>query len=79
MTFSHPGVYPNPGIRKDGLKKYLNRTKGDHQKLGYTEFVTLVTSEVNISNLARAFSVSRNTVRKWVEIYHEEKSADTTK
>lgn len=60
-------------IRNLGLRQYLNANKDDHRGLGYKEFVTLYSAaHQNLTNLSRAFNVSRPTIMKWVDIYKEE-------
>lgn len=64
-------------IRDIGLKKYLDAHKAEHRGMGYKEFVTLhKDAKQNITNLARAFNISRPTIMKWIDIYKEEQGTD---
>lgn len=47
--------------------------------MGYTEFKSLLDAKVNLTNLARAFNVSRPTIIKWIDIFKEEQGVVTTK
>ncbi len=58
-------------IREKGLQSHLDTQSKNHNNFGYNDFVTMYTNGVNISNIARAFGVNRNTVRKWVLILLE--------
>lgn len=66
--------YKTPSIRDEGLTSYLNSTRTKHKGFGYDEFVTLVQSKVNVSNLARAMGVTRPTIESWLTIYREEQT-----
>ena len=59
-------------IRKLGLKKHLEATKTIHNNFGYDNFVVMLASGVNVSNIAKAYNVDRRTVVKWLQIYKEE-------
>ena len=65
---------PNPmlSIRRIGLKKHLNDTAEKHNGYAYDDFVKMVTSEVNVANLARVFNVDPRTVMNWLEVYQKE-------
>lgn len=70
---SHTPVYVPPSIRSQGLQIFLDTNAEKHNGLGYKQFYLFLESKVNITNIARAFKVSRPTAVNWLEIYHEEK------
>lgn len=51
-----------------GLRAYLDKTKDEHNDLGYDNFVSMINSGVNKSNLGRAFGVNRDTIYRWIRI-----------
>lgn len=71
--------YRNPSIKDVGLELFLNSSKEKHNNMGYTEFKSLLDAKVNLTNLARAFNVSRPTIIKWIDIFKEEQGVVTTK
>jgi len=59
-------------IRVQSLRTYLNTTVGEHRGKGYVSFVQMVDDGASNSYIARAFGVHRNTVFRWLKLYHEE-------
>lgn len=66
--------YKTERIEDIGLRAYLDKTKEQHNNFGYEEFATMITVEVNKSNIARAFGVNRETVRRWIRIKEREEN-----
>lgn len=64
-------------IKQIGLQAHLNQTKQQHNDFGYDAFVSMLGSEVNKSNIAKAFGVDRKTVTKWLEVYKGENNNGT--
>ena len=62
---------PTMSIKERGLDNYLNETADIHNGFGYEIFLKLVDHQ-DVSNLARAFRVSRNTMTKWVRVYKQQ-------
>lgn len=58
---------PN-SIKREGLKAYLNRTT----KLGFALFDESMRKGVSLESLRKLYEVSRPTIQKWVDIYHEQ-------
>lgn len=58
----------------DELRVYLNSSIDKHNGFSYDGFINMIESNVNTSNIARAFNVDRRTVANWIEIYQQEKS-----
>lgn len=50
---------------KGGLKIHLNTTKELHRGFGYKTYRILRIAGLNVSNRARAFSVSFKTMKDW--------------
>lgn len=63
-------------IKKEGLQAYLDRTKVTHDGFGYKRFVKEYEKGQNSSALARMFSVSRNTMLKWIKVHEAEKTRE---
>lgn len=65
---------PSVNIEKIGLKKYLEDTRVLHNNQGYEEFIFYLRPEVKLGHTAigRLMNVTRNTVRRWVEVYKKE-------
>jgi DNA invertase Pin-like site-specific DNA recombinase len=70
-------------IEDDGLEKWLNDRKEDHNNFGYDHFVTLVTKFTrpdgtvkNKSAIADAFNVERRTIARWINRYRTEQTDD---
>lgn len=59
-------------IRRVGLKNHLDQTAHHHNNFSYDDFVSMLNSNVNKTNIAKAFKVTRLTVMKWIVIYYEE-------
>lgn len=59
-------------IEAEGLQQYLDRTKEDHNSLGYDNFVQMVTDGIDKANLSRAFGVGRTIIYKWLSVYMKE-------
>jgi len=66
--------YVPPSIEEIGLKNYLDKTASEHNGSNYDEFVKRVELSEPSTVIARAFSVSRHTINKWVAIYEKELS-----
>jgi len=64
--------YKPPKIEDIGLKNYLNQTKHKHNDCGYDEFVKRYELNEPKTVMARAFSVDRLTINKWIVIYLKE-------
>lgn len=62
----------NPKIEDVGLQKYLDQTADQHRNFTYANFQTMVQSNVDKSNIARAFGVNRKTIYRWLEVYEKE-------
>jgi hypothetical protein len=64
-------------IEKEGLAKYLDRTKAQHNNLAYIDFVDMIDSEMHYTKkqIGLAFGVSRLTIDKWAKIYKKETNA----
>ncbi len=75
MAYNNPPPFINPSIEDIGLEKYLNKTVAKHDGRDYNEWEKCIRKEVNISNLARLFNVSRPTAFKWMKIYQKEQNA----
>lgn len=58
---------PN-SIKREGLKAHLDKKT----KLGYVVFAKAVEQGVSLESLRKLFEVSRPTIQKWVDIYHDE-------
>lgn len=64
--------YSPLSIRTEGLENYLNRTASKHNGFGYAELVKLTDAKVNLANIAKAFTVNRVTITKWLSIHEDE-------
>lgn len=63
-----------PSIAKEGLKPYLERTKEEHNGYGYEEFVKRIELGEPKTVMAKAFSVSKQTMYKWLEVHEQERA-----
>lgn len=59
-------------IRAMGLQHYLEIHAGLHHGKSYHDLLEMIRYKGSINYMARAFGVSKNTMQKWVKIYHEE-------
>lgn len=64
--------YKPKTIDEIGLEKYLNQTIDKHNGFTYDGFINMIKTDVNQTNIARAFKVDRRTVSRWIEVYHQE-------
>ena len=64
--------YIRPSIRVRTLPIHLNETADKHRGLNYRMFRILRDAGVDISNMGRAFNVSRHAMRHWWNIDDEE-------
>lgn len=65
--------YTPPSIKSQGFENFLNKHAGQHRGFGYQIFVILYRdARLNITNLARAFNVSRETIKKYIAHYEDE-------
>ena len=69
-----------PKITDEGLKSYLDRTAEKHGGMRYADFKKMMQyrdkgsrAAVSINGVARLFQVDYRTIKKWIEIYYEEK------
>ena len=56
------------------LEEYLNSSIDKHNGFSYDGFINMIKSEVNQTNIARAFDVDRRTVAHWIKIYNQEQN-----
>jgi hypothetical protein len=66
--------YKPQSIKDKGLDEYLDETAGQHNGFGAWVFRKLLKAHVNETNLARAFNVTRTTMKKWLTIDKETKA-----
>lgn len=59
-------------LEEIGIENYLESTKGQHGNFGFTEFKRLFDSNVNPTNIAKAFNVDRRTVNRWIMVHEKE-------
>jgi len=57
--------YKPTSIKDETLKVYLNRTADKHNGLNYATFSTMRNLGVSVTERARRFGVSRDTVYAW--------------
>jgi hypothetical protein len=66
-----------PKIEDVGLETYLDEYGKNHPSGGlpitYHNFISLAEAKVDLSNMARAFGVARNTIVRWYKIYENTK------
>lgn len=67
--------YHPPSLESEGVKLWLDSTKSKHNDLGFKEFKLFLKTKVNITNIARAFGVSRPTAVNWLETYNRQQQA----
>lgn len=71
-------------LRVMGLKRHLEATKGDHNGLGYKDFIHYVEyrdavgDPLPVTKLARLFSVTWITMEKWITVHKEEAAKGAT-
>lgn len=58
-------------IEQLGLKKYLDGTSDIHNDYKYEDFIKMVESGLNATNIAKAFKVDRRTIVHWTNIYEK--------
>lgn len=59
---------------KGGLKVHLNDTKSLHRGFGYKTYRILRLAQLNVTNRARAFSVTFDTMKEWDNIDNREQA-----
>ncbi len=64
---------------KGGMVAYLNSTKDQHRSFGYKTYRILRLAKLNITNRARAFDVTFETIRAWDAEDDRERAEATAK
>lgn len=64
---------------KGGLAVHLNETKSIHRGFGYKTYRILRVAGLNVTNRARAFSVTFDTMKEWDIIDDGEQAAKKAK
>lgn len=60
---------------KGGLKVHLDTSKAIHRGFGYKTYKILRLAGLNVTNRAKAFSVTFDTMKDWDGIYDDEQKA----
>lgn len=60
---------------KGGLAVHLNETRSIHRNFGYKTFRVLRVAKLNVTNMARAFNVTFDTMKDWWAIDAAEQTA----
>lgn len=68
--------YKPPSIREQGLPIYLEKTRDDHNGLGWKDFKQRMDLRVPKPKIADDFGMSKQRIWAWVEIYNEIASKD---
>jgi DNA invertase Pin-like site-specific DNA recombinase len=68
-----------PTIEQEGLQKWLDRRKHEHNDKGYDDLIEMLESELNYSKtqIALAFGVHRDTIYNWLAIHEKEQGNGT--
>lgn len=64
-----------PSIREETLPVFLNRTRAEHNGLGYAEFEQRMQLGVPKPKIAKDFGRSTTRIWYWVSIYNDEKTS----
>lgn len=63
-------------LEEIGLENYLDQTADIHNDFKYSDFKRMYDANLNSTNIARAFTVDRRTINKWITVYEKELAND---